>query len=213
MNIVTVINKLISIVNVKLLIKSLIVVITITLFAGFALTPAFAHSENYVNFFTSATQYVCYATGGLGFMQYEGSTGQGSTIKTQIEQGMSEVSDNTDMNIYTTTNCSSSLQNWVTSFYHSDTSKSAKVSVKYTTLGNEYKMMEYNRNTYIYWVRDGGCSSIELDLSNMANHEFGHFAGSPHQSGGASHTMMGTPCNSGYSSIKTADVNYINGGY
>lgn len=193
--------------------KLLIVVVAVTLFAVFAITPALAHSGSYVNFFTNATQYVCYATGGLGFMQYEGSTGQGSAIKAQIEKGMAEVSDNTDMNIYTTTSCSSSFQNWVTSFYHSDTSKAAKVSVKYTTLGNEYKMMEYNRNAYLYWVEDGGCSTTDLDLSNIANHEFGHFAGSPHQSGGVSHTMMGTPCDSGYSSIKSADIGYINGGY
>jgi len=142
-------------------------------------------------------------------MKYEGSTNQGTTVKTQIRLGESHISSNTDMNLSETTTCNG-YQSWVSSYYDSDSSKSAKTSVKYTTLGNEYKYIEFNNNSARNWKANGDCTTATTDLSNIANHEFGHFAGSGHQTGGSSHTMMSASCDSGYSSIKAADIAYIN---
>lgn len=190
------------------------VITAVTLIAGLtSFENAFAHSDtNNSGFYTSGTQSVCYATYGLGLLQFDGSTGNGNGVKTQIKKGMSELSDNTKMYVYETSSCSG-YKNWVSAYYDSSPSKMAKTSYKYTTSGTEWRTMDYNSNAYLYWVTNGNCSTNTADLSNVANHEFGHFAGSGHQSGGSSHTMMSSSCDSGFSSIKSADKTYIDGKY
>lgn len=190
------------------------VITTLVLVAGITYLPSVAAHTDTGNFgfFTSGTQQLCYSTSAFNYMKYEGSTGQGTAVKTQIRYGESEVSDNTDMNLSETTSCSG-YQSWVSSYYDSDADKAAKTSYLYTTLGNEYKYIEFNNNSARDWKANGNCNTATTDLSNIANHEFGHYAGSGHQSGGASHTMMGASCDSGYSSIKSADITYINGKY
>lgn len=191
------------------------VITTLAIMAGFTVMPNVnAHSETSPqNWFSSGTQSICYANGGIGFMKFDGSTPNTAAAKAQIKLGQSQVSDNTDMNLSETTSCTG-YKNWVTSYYDPVAGNLARTSVLFTTSGVQYKLMEYNNNQYLYWVTNGNCSTTSADLSNVANHEFGHFAGMGHQSDGASdHTMMHTPCDSYYSYIKSADITFVNNHY
>lgn len=190
------------------------VITALAIMGSFSIPKVSAHSEaGPQGWFSSGTQSICYATTGLGYLKLDGSTGQGSAVKTQVQKGQSEVSNNTDMNLSETTSCSG-YKSWVTSFYDPSTSLFARTSPLYTSSGIEYKIMEYNNNQYLYWVTNGNCSPISADLSNVANHEFGHYAGMDHQTDGASdHTMMHELCDSYYSSIKTADITFVNNHY
>lgn len=193
----------------------LAIITTLALVAVFTSLPSVdaAHSDaGNSGFFTNANQQLCYSVSAFNYMKYEGSTFQGTAVKTQIRYGESAVSTNTDMNLSETTSCSG-YQSWVSSTYISDANKSAQTSYMYTSEGNQYKYIEFNYHSARNWKANGDCTTATTDLSNIANHEFGHYAGSGHQGGGSSHTMMGSSCDSGYSSIKSADITYINGKY
>lgn len=190
------------------------VITALSIITGFTTIPSVsAHSEgNPLTWFSSGTQSLCYASSGLSAMKFDGSTPNTSAVKTQIQLGQSQMSVNTDMNLSETTSCSG-YKSWVSSYYDPVQSNAAYTTTLFTTSGVQYKNINFNNNQYVYWVTNGGCSSTLLDLSNIANHEFGHYAGMYHQTGGSSHTMMGTPCDSGYSSIKAADIAFVNDHY
>lgn len=191
------------------------VITALTIMIGFTAIPnVSAHSEdNPQKWFASKTQSLCYADTGISYLKFDGSTPNTAAAKTQIRLGQSQMSDNTNMNLSETTSCTG-YKNWVTSFYDSNTSLAAYATALFTTSGTEYKLIYFNNNQYEYWVTNGNCSSTTLDLSNISNHEFGHFAGMMHQTDGSTgHTMMRDPCTSDNSSIKSADISFVNPHY
>jgi len=190
------------------------VITSLAIITGFTTVPnVSAHSEGSpLTWFSSGTQSLCYSSSGLGAMKFDGSTPNTAAVKTQIKLGQSQMSVNTDMNLSETTSCTG-YKSWVTSYYDPSTANLSKTSILFTSGGVQYKTMEYNNNQYLYWVTNGNCSPLTMDLSNVANHEFGHFSGMYHQTGGSSHTMMSSSCDSGYSSIKAADIAFVNDHY
>lgn len=164
--------------------------------------------------FSSSTEHVCYYITALDSLTYEGSTNNGNTVAAQIQLGEDEMDDNTDFNLTHGTDCDT-YDSVVASFYDSDTSKAAKTDlVVNTTLGNEYKYMDYNNNSSIDWQEDQTCSSSAPNLDWIANHEFGHFAGMVHHDNVFStHTMMKQSCSSSWSQIRSGDETQVNGWY
>ena len=164
--------------------------------------------------FTSSSQNICYNLSSLDSMKYEGSTSQGSTVAGQIQLGEDEMDDNTDLNISHDTSCGT-YESEVSSFYDSDTSKAAKTDLAVsTTLGNEYKDMEFNNNSGIDWQEDQSCLASQPNLDWIANHEFGHFAGMEHHGNVFStHTMMKASCSSSMNQIRSGDITQVNGEY
>lgn len=191
------------------------VITALTIMIGFTAIPnVSAHSEdNPQTWFSSGTQSICYADTGISYMKFDGSTPNTAAAKTQIKLGQSQMSDNTNMNLSETTSCSG-YKSWVTSYYDPVQSNAAYTTTLFTSSGSQYKLIYFNNNQYVYWVTNGNCSSTSLDLSNIANHEFGHFAGMKHQTDGSSgHTMMRSPCDGDHNSIKSADITFVNSHY
>lgn len=186
---------------------------------GFSIIPnAMAHSSAVSSYyFTSSSQNICYDITSLNSMKYEGSTGQGSTVAAQIQIGEDEMDNNTNLNISHDTSCQD-YESRVMSFYDSSSSILAKTILPVsTTLGNEYKTIEFNSHSNIDWQSDGNnsCGSSP-ELSRIANHEFGHFAGMEHHDTyrvNSGHTMMKPLCSNQMDSIKSADENQVNGEY
>ncbi len=187
-----------------------------TLLMGFSIIPgALAHDYTASYWFGSSSQNICYNTSSLNSIKYEGSTGQGSTVASQIQYGEDEMDNNTDLNISHDTSCGT-YESEVSAYYESDAGKLAKTDLQVnTTLGNEYKDMEYNNNSSINWQQNGdnSCGSTP-EMSRVANHEFGHFAGMEHHgSVFSSHTMMKSSCSIYWNSIKSGDTSQVNGVY
>lgn len=191
--------------------KTFAVITTLAIINGIIAIPTIsAHTDPVpLQWFASKTQSICYNSSGIAAIKFDGSTPNTTAAKAQIKIGQNTMSDNTNMNLSETTSCSGSA-NWITSYYDPVQSNAA-VTTDLNASGK--KTIFFNNNQYVYWVTNGGCSSTSLDLSNIANHEFGHFAGMKHQTGGSSHTMMSSTCDSGYSSIKAADITFVNDHY
>lgn len=186
---------------------------------GFSIIPgALAHdSPRQGYWFDSSSQNICYNISSLDSIKYEGSTNQGSTVAGQIQYGEDEMDDNTDLNISHDTSCGT-YESEVSSWYESDSGKLAKTDSVASSYNNyQWKDMEYNNNSSINWQQDGdtGCGSTP-EMSRVANHEFGHFAGMDHHSSyrvNSSHTMMKSSCSSQYNSIGTGDTSQVDREY
>lgn len=183
---------------------------------GFSIVPGvLAHDDTPSYYkFSSSTVNVCYDITSLNAMKYEGNTNQGSTVASQIQLGEDEMNDNTDFDITHDTSCDT-YESRISSFYDSDTSKAAKADlVVNTTLGNEYKDIEFNNNSSIDWQEDQSCLSSRPNLDWIANHEHGHFAGLAHHDNVyRTHTMMKASCSSTYNQIGSGDITQVNGWY
>lgn len=159
------------------------------------------------------THDVCIITSDFNGVKLNGSTNQGSTIAPLVENGMDEVSDNTDMVLTKITSCSSGKSvaygSWLSSGYAGSTQG------PYGSTGNQYKYVKFSTNSAMNFANSGTCQWYQnTNLEYIANHEFGHFGGldNSHNSP-SSPTMNGSSCNSDYASIKTNDINKINGWY
>lgn len=183
---------------------------------GLSMVPGvLAHDDTPSHYrFSSSTVNVCYDITSLNAIKYEGDTNQGSTVAAQIQLGEDEMDDNTDFNLTHDTSCGA-YKSRVSSFYDSDTSKAGKTDlVVNTTLGNEYKDMEFNNNSSIDWQEDQSCLALRPNLDWIANHEYGHFAGMTHHDNVfRTHTMMKPSCSSAYSQIGNGDVTQVNKWY
>lgn len=197
--------------NKKMTSKTITVIATLVIMFGFTAIPnVSAHTDSSpYNWFSSKTQSICYNASGIAAMKFDGSTPNTAAAKAQIIIGQNIVNTNTNMILSETTSCSGS-KNWVTSYYDPTLSNAA-----FTTdlLTSGTKTIYFNNNQYEYWVTNGNCAASSIDLSNIASHEFGHFAGMKHQTGGPSHTMMGSPCDSGTGIITSSDISYVNSFY
>ncbi len=79
---------------------------------------------------------------------------------------------------------------------------------------------QYNKiyvNTNRNWSTSSTCGWFQnTNPEYVLNHEFGHFAGLDHTESwrtSNNHSMMKPNCNSGYSTISSADITQINGFY
>ena len=135
--------------------------------------------------------------------------------KTYAKNGMNEISDNTDMSLYETTNCSG-YRNWFSSTFISDSDTMGKTSVLYTAPGHEYKMMYFSSNPHANMIDGGFCRWYQgANIEYVANHEFGHFAGldMTHHSPGTGHTLNEASCEPDWAVIRSGDIAQINGWY
>lgn len=187
-----------------------------TMIMGFSIIPgALAHDYTASYWFSSSSQNICYNESSLNSIKYEGSTGQGTTVAGQIQYGEDEMDDNTDLNISHDTSCGT-YESEVSSWYDSDTGKLAKTDLPVNShTSYEWKDMEYNNNSGINWQQNGdnSCGSTP-EMSRVANHEFGHFAGMEHHGPiFSSHTMMKSSCSIYWNSIGSGDETQVNGEY
>lgn len=188
----------------------------VSMVTGFSIIPGVLAHDSTPSYykFSSSTMNVCYDITSLNAMKYEGDTNQGSTVADQIQLGEDEMDDNTDFNITHDTSCDT-YESRISSFYDNDPTKAAKADlVVNTTLGNEYKNIEFNNNSHIDWQEDQSCLSSRPNLDWIANHEYGHFVGmNHHDSVYRTHTMMKTSCSSAYNQIGSGDITQVNGWY
>lgn len=85
----------------------------------------------------------------------------------------------------------------------------------YGSTGSQYKYIQFSTNSATNFANSGTCQWYEnTNIEYVANHEFGHFAGLDYSHLSPSPpTMNEASCSSSYASIKTNDINKINGWY
>jgi hypothetical protein len=175
--------------------------------------------------FNDGNQTVCYQTGLLNNVKFNGQTGQGNALANEIDKGRAHVSSNTDMNIQKINNCNNTSNE-----VYADNLGIWPVGDTAHTIPNnmgrtdEYKTIIYNSNPSFDFRTSSTCSPPST-VSNLINpkfiaiHEFGHFAGLDHPPWWEEpfisdyHTAMKSYRNSGYASLSQDDKNQINGFY
>ena len=159
--------------------------------------------------FAANNKTICIISSDLNSIKLDGSWNRGSTLATLVENGMDEVSDNTNMNISKITSLCDNRDygSWLASGY------AAKTIDPFGSGANQYKNMKFSTNSAVNFVDYGTCRSHQGDnFEYVTNHEFGHFAGLDYDHNFPSApTMNGASCTSSYATIKTNDINKING--
>lgn len=192
--------------------KTNAILTSIMLAVGISMIPS-AFSIEYPFLNGDGTHDVCIISSDFNGVKLNGNTNQGSTIAPLVENGMDEVGDNTNMSLTKITSCSSGKSvaygSWLSSSYLGSTQG------PFGSTGNQYKYVKFNTNSAVNFANSGSCQWYQNpNLEYVANHEFGHFAGLDLAHGSpSSPTMNEASCGSAYASIKTNDINKINGWY
>ena len=81
-----------------------------------------------------------------------------------------------------------------------------------------YKVIYFNTNDDLDYDTSAGCTGWRdlVNPTNIAIHEFGHYAGLSHHYGWTwsnTHTAMKTGCNTGQADLRSEDINDINDHY
>jgi len=167
--------------------------------------------------FNSANKSICYQMTALGAVKLNGQTGRATQLKTEIEKGRTEVDTKTDINISLLSSCTAS-SNQVSAQDYLESSTHAKTQAfNISNPSTMYKIIWYNSNSGKNFDTSSICTAgADPNPWFVANHEFGHFAGLDHpflDIAPSGHTMMKSQCSSDYATIKTDDINQINGIY
>ena len=200
--------------NAKTIIFAFIITAMILPFGG--MSSAFAsHPVPEFYPFDSKHQSICYQTTLLDGVKINGQTNQSPLIKTKVEKARNHVNGNTVMSISFDSQCNSK-DNEVRGKYFSLMWMHADTVVLDADKSSQYKWTSFTTNGWHNFINSGSCNWWESEnIKYVANHEFGHFAGINHASSSDSdsHTMIKSDCTPGYTTIKTADKNQINGLY
>lgn len=123
--------------------------------------------------------------------------------------------DNTDMTITENTSYSSGI-NRVDAGYIGD-ALTFGYTATYGSGSSMYKVIYYNTNDDLDYDTSAGCTGWWdlVNPLNIANHEFGHFAGLSHHgwTWSSTHTAMKSGCNTGQADLRDEDINDINEWY
>ncbi len=191
---------------------------SLVLLSGLTILPSVsAHDTGDTYPFDSndGTHNVCIKAADLNGIELNGNTNEGSDIATLIENGMDELSDNTDMSLTRITTCTGTYSH-VYGAYNSDEDKLGQTSVDWGSYPNQYKTIKINTNSASNMIDSGNCYWYQNPhLEYVANHEFGHFAGMDyyHHSSVSGHTMNEGSCEIDWAGIKSGDITQINGWY
>lgn len=165
--------------------------------------------------FNSANKQVCYQISQLNAVKLNGQTNQGTALKNEIEISRQHIDSQTDINIAFDSVCNSG-DNQVGATVYASYVHAQTVVFNSNNPSTMYKIIYYNSSSSKNFSTTSTCGLFQdPNPTLVGNHEFGHFAGLNHapSSDPTGHTMMKPDCSWDYASIKTADINQINGLY
>lgn len=197
--------------------KTSITLVAITFTLAMLVPAAQAHPiptiMNYGEFDADdGTQEIWYDIYSLDYVTLDNVENNGAAFRLIAEVARASL-NTSDMTVTETANWS-----WGDSVYDAKYYSSSGVYGATATYGNgddRYKFIYLNTNNSVNYSLNKGCytANTSPNPAYISNHEFGHFAGLNHHSGGSSHTAMHTGCHPNQYQIQSADFTDINNHY
>jgi len=158
------------------------------------------------------TQKIWYDIYSLNYVSLDNVESNGAAFRLIAEVARASL-DTSDMTVTETSNWQ-----WGDSVYDAKYFSSTGIYGQTATYGNgddRYKFIYLNTNNGVNYSLNKGCytAATSPNPALISNHEFGHFAGLNHHSGGSSHTAMHTGCHPNQYQIQSADFADINNHY